>query len=79
MFFSVLLMRQGELEMGLGEEMYAAVKNGCSEMPPAVDFEAEDSSEIKQLKELIVVMTSYARTERPTAEAVLQALRAMQP
>ena len=71
-------MRQGEAEMGLGEELYDAVKKGV-EMPTAVDFEDNDSTEVRKIKELIVTMTSQLRTARPTAEAVLQGLRAMRP
>ena len=71
-------MRQGEAEMGLGREMYDAVKKG-EELPVAVDFEDDDSAELRQVKELIVTMTSQLRTARPTAEAVLQGLRAMRP
>ena len=71
-------MRQGEQEMGLGEEIYDAVKNS-KEMPTAVDCEDNDSPEVRKIKELIVAMTSHERTARPTAEAVLQALRAMRP
>ena len=75
---SVLQMRQGEAEMGLGEEMYDAVKND-KDMPAAVDFEDNDSPELRKIKELIVTMTSHERTARPTAEAVLQTLRAIRP
>ena len=73
---SVLQMRQGEAGDGLGEEMYDAVKCG-KEMPAAVDFEDDDSPELRKIKELIVTMTSHERTARPTAEAVLQVLRDM--
>ena len=69
-------MRQGEAEMGLGEDMYDAVKKG-EELPVAVDFEDDDSAELRKIKELIVKMTSHVRTARPTATAVLDALRAM--
>ena len=62
--------------MGLGEEMYDAVKKG-EELPVAVDFEDGDSAELRKIKELIVTMTSHVRTARPTATAVLDALRAM--
>ena len=71
-------MRQGEAENGLGQEMYDAVRSGA-EMPTAVDFEDDDSPEVRKIKELIITMTSHERTARPTAEAVLQALRAMRP
>ena len=64
--------------MGLGEEMHDAVKNK-KELPAAVDFEDGDSTELRKMKELIVTMTSYERTARPTAEDVLQALRSMRP
>ena len=64
--------------MGLGEDMYDAVKNG-TEMPTAVDFEDDDLTELRKIKELIVTMTSHERTARPTAEAVLKALRSIRP
>ena len=64
--------------MGLGEDMYDAAKKG-TEMPTAVDFEDDDSPELIKIKELIVTMTSHERTARPTAEAVLQTLRAIRP
>ena len=67
-------MRQGEMQICVGEEMYDAVKSGA-EIPPAVDFEDDDSVEVRKIKELIVTMTSHERTARPTAEAVLQVLR----
>ena len=66
------------LEEGLGEEMHDAAQNG-SDMPRAVEFEDDDTTEVRKIKELIEVMTSYARTERPTAQAVLQALCVMRP
>ena len=69
-------MRQGETQICVGEEMYDAVKSGA-EIPPAVDFEDDDSAELRKIKELIVTMTSHERTARPTAEDVLQTLRSM--
>ena len=66
------------LEEGLGEEMYDAAQNGA-DMPRAVEFEDDDTTEVRKIKELIEVMTSYTRTERPAAQAVLQALSAMRP
>ena len=80
MYFDVLvsLIRQCEAGDGLGEEMYDAVKSGV-EIPTAVDFEDDDSAELRKIKQLIVTMTSHERTARPTAEAVLQALRDMRP
>ena len=62
--------------MGLGKEMYDAVKND-NEMPTAVDFEDDDSAELRKVKELIVAMTSHERTARPTANVVLQGLGAV--
>ena len=49
------------------------------ELPVAVDFEDDDSAELRKIKELIVKMTSHVRTAGPTATAVLDALRAMRP
>ena len=72
---SVLLIKQGEAD-SLGEEMYDAYKAG-EKMPVAVDVEDDDSVDIMQVKGLIVTMTSYERTERPTAEEVLEMLRAV--
>ena len=67
-------MQQGEQQMGLGAEMYDALKKGEA-MPAAVEFEDDDSIDDMQIKGLIVAMTSYERTERPTAEEVLDRLR----
>ena len=74
---SVLLMRQGELEMGLGEEMYEAFKAG-TEMPQAVDFNDDDPPKLTQIKHLINEMTSYERSDRPTASHVLREIEAIQ-
>ena len=70
----VWLMQQGEQQMGLGAEMYDALKKDEA-MPAAVEFEDDDSIDDMQIKGLIVAMTSYERTERPTAEEVLDRLR----
>ena len=74
---SVLLMRQGELQMGLGEEMYEAFKAG-TEIPQAVDFNDDDPPEVTQMKQLINTMTSYERGDRPTASHVLREIEAIQ-
>ena len=74
---SVLLMRQGELQMGLGEEMHEAFKAG-TEMPQAVDFNDDDPPEVTQMKQLINKMTSYERSDRPTASHVLREIEAIQ-
>ena len=71
-------MQQGETRTCLGKDMYNAVKKG-TEMPVAVNFADDDSAELRKIKELIVTMTSYAYSARPTAEAVLQALRSVRP
>ena len=71
---SVSLMRQGEAEEGLGEEMYEAFKNG-EEIPQAdVEITDDDPSEVRRMKELIVEMTAYEASDRPTIHQVLAVL-----
>ena len=58
-------------EEGLGEEMYEAVKKG-EEIPQAdVEITDDDPPEVRRMKELIVEMTAYEASDRPTIQQVL--------
>ena len=71
---TVLLMRQGQAQEGLGEEMYEAFKNG-EEIPQAdVEITDDDTPEVQRMKELIVEMTAYEASDRPTIQQVLAVL-----
>ena len=65
----VLYIRQGIADEGLGEEMYAAHKQG-DEMPEAIEFTDEDSRKERDMKLLILDMTSYEPKDRPSAKDV---------
>ena len=68
---SVLFMRQGMTQMGLGEEMYDNFKNG-EEIPQAdVEITDDDPPEVRRMKELIVDMTAYEASDRPNIQQVL--------
>ena len=67
-------MRQGQADEGLGEAMYEAFKSG-GEIPQAdVDITDDDPPEVRRMKELIVEMTSYEASDRPTIQQVLAVL-----
>ena len=67
-------MRQGQAEEGLGKEMYEAFKNG-EEIPQAdVEITDDDPPEVRRMKELIVEMTAYEASGRPTIQQVLAVL-----
>ena len=68
-------MKQGMVdEPGLGQEMYEAAKNG-DEMPEAdVELSDDDSPVVKRIKELIIEMTAYKASDRPSAQHVLSVL-----
>ena len=67
------LVRQGEAR-GLGEEMYEAFKKG-EEIPEAdVEITDDDPPEVRRMKELIVEMTAYEASDRPTIQQVLAVL-----
>ena len=67
-------MRQGQAEEGLGEEMYDAFKKG-EEIPQAdVEITDDDPPEVRRMKELIVEMTAYEASDRPTIQQVLAVL-----
>ena len=67
------LVRQGEAR-GLGEEMYEAFKNG-EEIPEAdVEITDGDPPEVRRMKELIVEMTAYEASDRPTIQQLLAVL-----
>ena len=71
---SVSFMRQGMLEEGLGEERYEAFKNG-EEIPQAdVEITDDDPPEVRRMKELIVEMTAYEASDRPSIQQVLAVL-----
>ena len=71
---SVLFMRQGMSEQCLGEEMYEAFKSG-EDIPKAdVEITDDDPSEVRRMKELIVEMTAYEASDRPTIQQVLAVL-----
>ena len=74
MFASVLLLKQGEgAEPGLGEDLYNAVKNG-EEMPEVYDDEPKNHSP-DVIKTLIMKMTMYRASDRPTAREVMSVLK----
>ena len=67
-------MRDGQDEEGLGEEMYEAFKKG-EEIPQAdVEITDDDPPEVRRMKELIVEMTAYEASDRPTIQQVLAVL-----
>ena len=71
--FSVIQMRQGEKFVCLGEDQYLYVaKQEGDEMPQAVEFDDEDEDVVKEIKQMILEMTSYNATDRPTAHAVVK-------
>ena len=60
--------------MGLGEDMYDAFKDG-EEIPRAdVEITDDDPPEVRRMKELIVEMTAYEASDRPTIQQVLAVL-----
>ena len=60
--------------MGLGEDMYDAFKDG-EEIPRAdVEITDDDPPEVRRIKELIVEMTAYEASDRPTIQQVLAVL-----
>ena len=67
-------MWDGHAEEGLGEVMYEAFKKG-EEIPQAdVENTDDDSPEVRRMKELIVEMTAYEASDRPTIQQVLAVL-----
>ena len=62
-------------EPGLGEELYNAMEKG-GEMPDIVDEDLpEDDAVLKCMTKLIVKMTSYHASDRPSAQAVVSVLK----
>ena len=51
--------------------MYAAFKQG-TEMPEVVEFTEQDSTKEKEMKDLILEMTSYRPEDRPTSTYVFR-------
>ena len=72
-----MLMRQGQPEEGLGEEMYEAFKHG-EEIPELdVEITGDDPPAVRSIKRLMLEMTSYHAEDRPPAAEVLQRIRAI--
>ena len=71
---TVLLIRQGEPDDGLGEDMYAAHKAG-EKMPDAVEFDDDDPPPLREMKEMITAMTSYYPDKRLTSTEVYHQTR----
>ena len=72
----MLLIKQGEGdEPGLGEDLYNAMEKG-GEMPEIFhdDLPANDSV-LTRITELIVKMTSYHASDRPSAQDVVSVLK----
>ena len=69
MYCLVLYIKDGIAEEGLGEDMYAAHKQG-EEMPEVVEFTDDDSPKELEMKQLILEMTSYEARDRPSAKDV---------
>ena len=72
---SVSLMRQGDPREGLGEEMYEAFKNKTKIPQADVEITDDDPPEVRRMKELIVEMTAYEASKRPTIQQVLAVLK----
>ena len=65
-------MRQGEKFVCLGEEQYLYMeKKEFNEMPQAVEFCEEDGESVKQMKQIILKMTSYNPKYRPQADVIV--------
>ena len=66
-------MRQGEKFVCLGEDQYLYVeKQEGDEMPQALQFDDDDCDSVKQMKQLILEMTSYTSEDRPSSGAVFE-------
>ena len=65
----VLFMKQGMSDEGLGEEMYFAHRDDTT-MPTAVELSDKDSDEMRDMKTLILHMTSFEPAMRPPASEV---------
>ena len=76
MYCLVLYIKDGIAEEGLGEDMYAAHKQG-EEMPEVVEFTDDDSPKELEMKQLILEMTSYEPKDRPTAKDVFHQVYAI--
>ena len=71
LIYAVSLVRKGLGRGGLGATMYAAhVMN--ESLPRAVEFSDADSPTTRKAKELILKMTSYYSSDRPSSDDVLQ-------
>ena len=58
----------------IGKEMYEARKQG-RDIPTALGVLDDDEDEIKLVKHLILHMTEYDSTQRPSSSKVLEALK----
>ena len=68
------IIRQGTAEKGLGEEMYEAFKMGKVLPQADVQITQDDPPTVRRMKELIVEMTAYEASDRPTIQQVLAVL-----
>ena len=71
MFLVVALVRKGIVGQGLGESMYSA-QLMTEALPTAVELNEDDSLTTREMKELILRMTSYNATDRPSSTSVLR-------
>ena len=68
-------MKQGMNDMGLGEDMYEAVKNG-TDMPEVFDDDPKnDTPVMKEIRKLIIKMTSHHANDRPSVDEVALVLK----
>ena len=71
MFLVVALVRKGIVGQGLGESMYSA-QLMTEALPTAVELNEDDSLTTREMKELILRMTSYTAIDRPSSTSVLR-------
>ena len=73
------LLKDGQLDDGLGEAMHIAYKSG-DDLPEAVEeeeFDQSDREEATQIKRFINEMTAYNPGNRPSTEDVLLKVTAL--
>ena len=74
----MLQIRQGEQGVCLGEDQYLYVtKQQGDEMPQAVDFSDDDCAVLRELKQLILRMTSYRAADRPSSRDIVKIANAL--
>ena len=71
---SVWFMRRDMTEEVLGKEMYEASKKHKKIPQADVEITDDDPPEVRRMKELIVEMTAYEASDRPTIQQVLAVL-----